>query len=342
MLALQSRQYARRCLRRVASVAPRSETSGRESRHRALSSAASDFAPPPVNVYHGTPVYENIDVGATAADAAETASARRNADPDAVFVVSGASRGIGLGYCRSLIDRTAGKVVAGVRDPENVHPSLAELRDAHPSRVDVVPLDVTDQDQVEAAATYLASDARYGGRVDALFNVVGILGDGGATTPGPERNLAQLDRAWFQRNMELNVIAPMMLSKALSPMMRSKKGKKVSRAPTVIVNMSARVGSIADNDRAGLGWHSYRMSKAALNMGTRVTSHELKRQGTWTIALYPGFTDTDLSKPFQKGVKEGMIFPVEFTVGRMLDVVDGMDESHSGGLYDWAGQSLPF
>ena len=39
------------------------------------------------------------------------------------------------------------------------------------------------------------------------------------------------------------------------------------RPPSVVANISARVGSLGDN-RSG-GWWSYRMSKAALNMATR-------------------------------------------------------------------------
>jgi hypothetical protein len=60
--------------------------------------------------------------------------------------------------------------------------------------------------------------------------------------------------------------------------------------------------------------------------------------------MYPGFTDTDFSVPFQSaGMKEkGMVFPVDFTVGRMLDVMEGMGESNSGGLYDWSGVAMPF
>jgi len=100
---------------------------------------------------------------------------------------------------------------------------------------------------------------------------------------------------------------------------------------------------MSDNT-GGLAWYTYRMSKAALNAGVRASSHELRRQGTWTIALYPGMTDTDMSKPFQsKMMKEkGLVFPVEFSVGRLLDVVERMEEDNSGGLYDWAGQSIPF
>jgi hypothetical protein len=49
-----------------------------------------------------------------------------------------------------------------------------------------------------------------------------------------------------------------------------------------------------------------------------------------------------LSKPFQKNVKKASLFPVEYSVSCMLDVVDGLDEGHSGGLYDYAGKSIDF
>lgn len=49
-------------------------------------------------------------------------------------------------------------------------------------------------------------------------------------------------------------------------------------------------------------------------------------------------------RPFQtQGLKDkGLVFPVEFTVGRLMDIVDASEEEHSGGMFDWAGQSIPF
>lgn len=49
-------------------------------------------------------------------------------------------------------------------------------------------------------------------------------------------------------------------------------------------------------------------------------------------------------RPFQtQALKDkGLVFPVEFTVGRLMDVVDAMEEENSGGMYDWAGQAIPF
>eukprot|EP00568_Trieres_chinensis_P010550 CAMPEP_0183308042 /NCGR_PEP_ID=MMETSP0160_2-20130417/19704_1 /TAXON_ID=2839 ORGANISM="Odontella Sinensis, Strain Grunow 1884" /NCGR_SAMPLE_ID=MMETSP0160_2 /ASSEMBLY_ACC=CAM_ASM_000250 /LENGTH=368 /DNA_ID=CAMNT_0025471785 /DNA_START=53 /DNA_END=1159 /DNA_ORIENTATION=+ len=312
------------------------------SGRRGLSSS-SIFVPPPPNAYHGVPVYDPVDITAASSPSPESASARRNADPDAVHVVTGASRSMGLQFVKSLLDRTEGRILALCRDPSEggstkLRQYLSTLSDDESKRVEALKCDVTVQDDVDSVAEIASSEY---GRVDSLHNVAGVLGDAGVTTPGPERNLSMLDRDWLRSQMEVNVVGPMMLTRGLAPLMRSKKGRKVGRAETVVVNVSARVGSIADNV-GGLGWHSYRMSKAALNQGTRTISHELKRQGTWSVALYPGFTETDMSEPFRKGAKVGGVFPVDFTVNRLLDVVDGMEEKHSGGFYDWAGRALPF
>lgn len=212
---------------------------------------------------------------------------------------------------------------------------MSQLSSSDRSRIHLVPLDLEEQETIEHAGENIRQEFD---RVDVLFNVAGLLGDG-STTPGPERSILKLDRDWIEKTMAVNVIGPVMFSKELIPIMKT-KGSKDGRAPSIIANISARVGSIADNEIGG--WYSYRFSKAALNQATRTMAHELKRQGTWSVALHPGTTDTDLSLPFQKNVAEGRLFPVEFTSNQLLDVVDSMKDVHSGGLFDWAGKALPF
>lgn len=204
-------------------------------------------------------------------------------------------------------------------------------------------MDVEDQASIEQAGTEIRN--KYD-RVDLLLNVAGILGDA-KTTPGPERSLAKMDRAWFEKTLAVNVIGPVMLSQQLLPLMtqsRQKKkadnGDQSTRPTAVIANLSARVGSISDNNLGG--WYSYRMSKSALNQATRTMALELKRQSAWTVALHPGTTNTGLSKPFQGNVKEGSLFPVDFTVTQLLNVIDSMQEENSGGFYDWAGKAISF
>ena len=306
-------------------------------------SFSTSFQPPPNNIYHGQPVYNHIDIGSKKITDAAVA---RNNDAEAVFVVTGASRSMGLEFVKQLLTRTKGKIVALILRPGSspaLDQALGQLSRDDRARVNVLPLDVTNEDQIVNVATEL--DETYG-RVDGLFNVAGVLGDK-TTTAGPEMNLSQLDQSWLQHQFAVNAVGPMIITSKLAPLLKTRKGKKYLRdtgsKESVVVNLSARVASMSDNT-GGLAWYSYRMSKAALNQCVRTSSHELRRQGTWTIALYPGMTDTDMSKPFQTKMmrEKGLVFPVDFTVSRLLDIVDAMEEENTGGFFDWSGQAIPF
>ncbi len=318
--------------------------------HTSSSSAiASSFEAPVPPESHGHPVFPHIKFNR--GDNAN--SLNRNSDPNSVFVVSGASRGIGLQFVSSLLERTEGKIIACCRSPATAD-QLNKVAAQNTDRIEVLPLDLEDQSTIGALELQLTKKYQ---RIDALFNVAGILGDGGISTPGPERTLAAIERDWLEKSFAVNIVGPTMLVKALSPLMRTKGRRKITidddddgkqlvvipptdRSPSVIVNLSARVGSISDNQLGG--WYTYRSSKSALNQMTRTMAHELKRQGSYVIALHPGTTKTDLSKPFQKNVQDGRLFPVEFTVEKLLDVVDSVVEENNGGFYDWAGKALPF
>ena len=291
-------------------------------------------------------MFGDIDLSAKSSEAI-----KRNADEKAVYTVTGANRGIGLQFVKSLLDRTKGTIVACCRSPENAT-SLDAIRMSLPenerSRLQVQKLDLEDQSSIEEAAEAIKSTY---GRVDVLLNVAGILGDGGKTTSGPERTLGAINRQWFEKNLAVNCVGPVMFTQALAPLLQTKRrrvskknldqGDDPEQRPTAVVaNLSARVGSISDNELGG--WYSYRISKSALNQAVRTIAHEGKRQGFQCIALHPGTTDTDLSRPFQRNVQDGRLFPVDFTVSQLLDCIDCLDDAHSGGLYDWSGKALPF
>lgn len=309
----------------------------------AIYASATDFTPPPPPSSKGHAVFDDLNLTQKS-----SAAIKRNSDPNAVFVVTGANRGIGIQFVKSLLDRTQGTVVACCRSPEQAH-GLEAIRTALPSnqqhRVKVQKLDVESQASIESAAESIKASF---GRVDVLLNVAGLLGDG-RTTPGPERSISKIDRNWLEKNLAVNAVGPLMFAQALAPLMQTKRrvrkrtddgDNEVERATSIVASLSARVGSISDNELGG--WISYRLSKSALNQATRTMAHELKRQGTWAVALHPGTTDTDLSQPFQGNVQDGRLFPVEFTVSQLLDCIDALDETKSGGFYDWSGTALPF
>ena len=106
--------------------------------------------------------------------------------------------------------------------------------------------------------------------------------------------------------------------------------------------MSARVGSIGDNSTGG--WLSYRGSKTALNQMTKTMSLEFerRRQKVASILLHPGTVDTDLSKPFQKNVPEGKVFPRDRAVRQLLEIIDRTSMAANGKYYAWDGSEIPW
>ena len=246
----------------------------------------------------------------------------RNADADAVFVVTGASGGIGATIVEQLHERTAGTVYACCRDPSKVS-SL--------DRVRPVPLDVRDD------ASIAALPDTVGARVDALWNVGGVLHEGDHS---PERSLDAVDREWLLTSVDVNCAGPILVTKALRKALNAGRRGSSDRPASVVANLSARVGSISDNGLGG--WYSYRLSKAALNQATVTCARELRRQRTICVALHPGTTDTGLSKPFQARVAPEKLFPVEFTASQLLDIVDGLEVEDTGRFIDWAGIDVEY
>jgi len=113
------------------------------------------------------------------------------------------------------------------------------------------------------------------------------------------------------------------------------------RHPTKIGVLSARIGSISDNQLGG--WHSYRASKAALNMLVKNIAIELerKRARTRIVAMQPGTTDSRLSQPFQRNLPPGQLQTPDFTANCLIDVLKQLPAEHNGLLVDFTGQVIP-
>jgi len=150
---------------------------------------------------------------------------------------------------------------------------------------------------------------------------------------GPEKSWRALDPDWMARNFALNTIGPALIAKHVIPLLPR-------RERSVLAFLSARVGSISDN-RLG-GWHSYRASKAALNMMVRTLAVELARTHPELVcaALHPGTVDSALSRPFQSGVAAGKLFTPERSATALLSVLAGLTPAQSGRLWAWDGAEI--
>lgn len=256
-------------------------------------------------------------------------------------LIQGASRGLGLQFCRALASRGT-TVIACCRDPSKAG-DLRTLQSDHPSLVDIVQLDVSSEGAVEEAAHHVKSS--HGKALDLLINCSAMLSPSGRG----ETSLKDVSMKALQETFTVNTFGPLVMAKHFGPLLlagegsvgrQGSEGKK--KHTSVVVNMSARVGSIGDNKLGG--WYSYRMSKAALNMATRNLSIELGRGRNKVIcvAMHPGTVDTDLSRPYHKNVPKGKLFSKDQSVGYLLGIIDGLSLEDSGKYIGWDGAEIPF
>ncbi|MGF1538306.1 MAG: SDR family NAD(P)-dependent oxidoreductase [Elainellaceae cyanobacterium] len=241
-------------------------------------------------------------------------------------LVVGASRGIGLGFTKALLGE-ASHVYATYRRPETAEALLA-LQAQQPN-LTAIQMDLTDEGQVARGLATLSSVSP---KLHLVINSVGMLH---SEAQQPEKSLRHIDLENLTRSFQVNSIGAILLIKHLLPLLRH--GDR-----SVVATISAKVGSIGDN-RLG-GWYGYRASKAALNMLIRTAAIEYARRSPQTIlvALHPGTTDTQLSKPFQRNVPPEKLFAVEKTVGLLLEVIRGLEREDSGEFFSWDGSRLPW
>lgn len=152
---------------------------------------------------------------------------------------------------------------------------------------------------------------------------------------GPEKSWRALDAAAMAELYAINTIGPALIARHTLPLLPKDR-------PATFAAISARVGSIGDN-RLG-GWHSYRASKAALNMLVKNLAIELARTHPQAVAvtLHPGTVDTPLSRPFQRGVAPEKLFTPERSAGHLLAVIDSLTPAQSGKMIAWDGAEVPF
>ncbi len=180
----------------------------------------------------------------------------------ALWVVVGASRGIGLEMARQLHERGE-QVVATTRQPAT---ALAN------TGVEVVDgVDVAGDDGPARLA-----EALRGRRVDALLCNAGIL---------RSDTLATLDFDSALQHYQINALGPLRVVRALLDNLG--EGSRIGI-------ITSRVGSLSDN--ASGGNYAYRMSKAAANMAAKNLSIELAPRGIAVAALHPGYVRTDMTQ----------------------------------------------
>jgi NAD(P)-dependent dehydrogenase (short-subunit alcohol dehydrogenase family) len=153
-----------------------------------------------------------------------------------------------------------------------------------------------------------------------------------SNTIQPEKSIHRFDPANFLEIMRVNAIVTPLLGKHFLQRFNAD-------TITAFLSISAKVGSIDDNKMGG--WHSYRASKAALNMLVKNLAIECKRKykNCIVLAIHPGTTKTDLSSPFIDRTAYKVHTPFE-TAENIMNILKSTTLNDTGSFYSWNGSKI--
>jgi 3-oxoacyl-[acyl-carrier protein] reductase len=192
-----------------------------------------------------------------------------------IALVTGGTRGIGLGIARALHADGWRLALCGVRPIEEVR----ELVETFEGRAEYWQADVgSPGDRARLAA---AIEARYGA-VDALVNNAG-------RAPRVRADLLEATEESFEEVLRINLQGPYFLTQAIARQMVARRTSDPAFAPAIVfvTSVSAEMASTARGE--------YCVSKAGLAMTARLFAVRLAAAGIPVYEVRPGIIATDMT-----------------------------------------------
>ncbi|HMR48910.1 MAG TPA: 3-ketoacyl-ACP reductase [Arachnia sp.] len=201
---------------------------------------------------------------------------------DRVAIITGGSRGIGLGISRTLAEQGFRVAVVATRPeaPEGVIDALGG-----PERAAYFQGRVDD---VDSHAGLVAEVVERFGSIDVLVNNAGVA-------PEERRDLLEATPESYDRVMGINLRGPYFLTQAVARQMLRQDAAAGGAPRGVIVNVSSISATTVSTNRG-----EYCLSKAGVSMATRLWAARLAAEGILVYEVRPGVIATDMTA----GVKD--------------------------------------
>jgi 3-oxoacyl-[acyl-carrier protein] reductase len=200
-----------------------------------------------------------------------------------VALVTGGSRGIGLGITRCLAADGCDVAVCGVRERSAVEGVLDDLREVG-ADVLYCQADVADRQARERLLSEI--NGRFG-RLNVLVNNAGVA-------PKVRADVLEATEESFEWVMRINLQGPYFLTQAVANWM-IERHRKDEDFEGCIVNVSSTSASVASPSRG-----EYCISKAGLSMATKLWAARLGEFGIPVYEVRPGVIRTDMTEPVQE------------------------------------------
>ncbi|MCP3774500.1 SDR family oxidoreductase [Paenibacillus sp. MZ04-78.2] len=231
-----------------------------------------------------------------------------------IILITGANRGLGLSLSTVCLEQ-GHRVIAGVRRIDKAEP-LRQLKNTYRDKMELLPLDVSDHDSIQKASQAVA----------AITPVVDVIVNNAAREGTRCKNIEDVEMADLEETWKTNVLGPMVITKYFIPLMESSRHK-------TILNISSDAGSVSE---IPLKYYGYCISKAALNMFTRLLDRDLRARNFKTLAVHPGWMKTEM------GGEDATYEPMEIARHLYDRIVEMPQKEHCDYIVDYLGHPIPW
>jgi len=222
-------------------------------------------------------------------------------------LITGGSRGLGRALGLALA-RAGYRVVLVARERAPLDEAVAKIRAAG-GEAHGIAADVAERDGI---AAIVGRTAALVGPPEVLINNASTLG------PTPLRLLLDTDCEELSRTLEVNLVGPFRLIKALA-------GPMVLRGSGTIVNITSDAAV-----EAYPRWGAYGASKAALEQLGRIWAAELEGTGVRVLAIDPGEMDTRMHADAMPEADRTTLAAPEQVAERIVALLTGPDAPEPG------------
>lgn len=219
-------------------------------------------------------------------------------------LITGANRGIGLGFARHYLDAGCEVWACYRRQP-------GELAGLEHRRLHLVQWDVRKAKPDGGALPE---------SIDCLINNSGIYGP-----DGDGQSLEQITAEDMREVFDVNCVGPLRVVQHLLP--------RLERARGIIANLSSKMGSSGDNSSGGC--YAYRAAKAGLVIVSKSMARDLASRGVRVITLHPGWVRTDMTD------HSGLI-DVDTSVRGMARIIGSIEDYEPGAFVAFDGKVVPY
>ena len=187
-------------------------------------------------------------------------------------IVTGGSRGLGLGIARKLVDAEYRVAVIARKPTEQLTSAIEDAERKKPGSLHFFPFDLAQIEKIPALVQTLRKEL---GPIHGLVNNAAVGFDGA---------LALMPNSQIEQLVRVNTLSPIMLTKyAVRSMMADGGGR--------IVNVASIVGFTGYS-----GLSVYSGTKASMIGFTRSLAREVGRKCVNVNAVAPGFLDTEMTQ----------------------------------------------